>query len=174
MRRWFDVRNRREQILVTLFVLMAAATWVFSALGRVRAQVDDWRSTRSALSAQQLWLDRQAEIEARSASAVRNLDPAKTHDATRLSGAISSLANAAGITTPSMDPPQTQRTSQFVYHTVKVTFRRTNLPALLGFYDELSKQAPYLNLESIALQADRGAAGAINATLQISATQIVK
>jgi hypothetical protein len=44
----------------------------------------------------------------------------------------------------------------------------------LKFYDELAKQAPYLNLESIALQTDRSAPGALNATLQISATQITK
>ncbi|MBI2497651.1 MAG: general secretion pathway protein GspM, partial [Opitutae bacterium] len=73
-----------------------------------------------------------------------------------------------------IDPPVTQRTPQFAYHTIKVTFRRANLPALLNFYDELTKQAPYLNLESMALQTDRAAAGALNVTLQVSATQIVK
>jgi hypothetical protein len=173
MRSWFESRNRREQVLVTVFVLMVAFTWFFSALGRMRTRMGDWRSTQTALSAQQLWLDRQAEIEARSAAAVRNLDPARTHDATRLVGTVNSLATGASLS-PSIDPPQTQRTSQFAYHTIKVTFRRANLPALLNFYDELAKQAPYLNLESIALQTDRGAAGALNATLQISATQIVK
>jgi hypothetical protein len=173
MRRWFESRNRREQVLVTVFVMMVALTWFFSALGRMRTRLDDWRSTRAGLAAQQLWLDRQADIEARSAAAVRNLDPAKTHDATRLSGAVNSLATGAGLS-PSIDPPQTQRTPQFAHHTIKVTFRRANLPALLSFYDELAKQAPYLNLEAIALQTDRSAAGALNATLQISATQIVK
>lgn len=173
MRAWFEARSRREQVLVTVFVLMIAFTWFFSALGRARTRLDEWRATRVASSAQQLWLDRQADIEARSAAAVRNLDPARTHDATRLMGTVNSLATAAGLT-PAIDPPQTQRTSQFAYHTIKVTFRRANLPALLNFYDELAKQAPYLNLESIALQTDRGAAGALSATLQISATQIVR
>lgn len=173
MRTWFDARQRREQILVTLFVVSAAALWLFGSVGRLRGRVDTWRSTRAALSAQQLWLDRQTDIEARSAAAVRNLDPARTYDATRLVGTINSLATAAGLGV-SIDPPQTQRTSQFAYHTTKVAFRRTNLPTLLRFYDELAKQAPYLNLEAIALQTDRSAAGALNATLQISATQIVK
>ena len=49
-----------------------------------------------------------------------------------------------------------------------MTFRRANLPALLHFYDDLAKQAPYLNLESIAVQIDRSAGGLLNATLQIS------
>lgn len=173
MRNWFERRNRREQLLVTVFVVMAATAWLLGAIGRVRSRLDHWRSTQAALSAQQLWLDRREDIEARSTAAVRNLDPARTYDATRLVGTVNSLATAAGLSL-AIDSPQTQRTPQFAYHTAKVTFRRTNLPALLNFYDELAKQAPYLNLESIALQTDRSAAGAINATLQISATQIAK
>jgi hypothetical protein len=173
MRRWFEGRNRREQVLVTLFVVLAAAAWLFSALGRLRTRVDGWRSAQAAQAAQQLWLDRRQDIEARSAAAVRNLDPAHTYDATKLVGTINSLATAAGLGV-AIEPPQTQRTPQFAYHSARVTFRRTNLTALLNFYDELAKQAPYLNLESIALQTDRATAGALNATLQISATQIVK
>jgi hypothetical protein len=173
MRTWFETRHRREQILVTVFVVLAAATWLFSAMGRLRTQVTAWRSTQAATSAQKLWLDRAADIEARSAAAVRNLDPAKTVDPTRLVGTINSLATTAGLSV-AIEPPQTQKTQQFAYHTAKVTFRRANLPALLSFYDELAKQAPYLNLESIALQTERTSAGAINATLQISATQITK
>lgn len=173
MRSWFYRRNRREQMLVTAFVVMAALVWVSAALGHLRAGLNNWRSTRVDLAAQQLWLDRQQSIETQSTSAVRNLDPARTYDATRLVATVTSLATTAGLS-PAIDSPQTQRTPQFAYHTAKVTFRRTNLPALLNFYDELSKQAPYLNLESIALQTERAATGTINATLQISATQIVK
>lgn len=173
MRTWFELRPRREQVLITVFVVMAAATWFFSALGRVRGRVDGWRSTQSALSAQQLWLDREADIEARSAAAVRNLDPVRTQDATRLVGTINSLATTAGLNA-TIETPKTQLTQQFAYHNAAVTFRRTTLPALLAFYDELAKQAPYLNLESINLETDKSAGGAINAKLEISATQITK
>lgn len=173
MRRWFEGRLRREQVLVTLFVGLAALIWLGSAAGRLRTRVAAWRSTSAAVAAQQLWLDRRAEIESGSAAAVRNLDPARTYDATKLVGAVNSLATAAGLGL-AIESPQTQRTPQFAYHTAKVTFRRTNLPALLNFYNELTKQAPYLNLESITLQTDRAAAGTLNATLQISATQITK
>jgi len=173
MRRWFEGRHRREQVLLTLFVVLAAAIWLVSALGRLRTRVDGWRSTQGTLSAQRLWLDRRQDIETRSAAAVRNLDPAHTHDATKLVSTVNALATAAGLNV-TIEPPQTQRTPQFAYHAARVTFRRASLPALLNFYDELAKQAPYLNLESIALQTDRAAAGALNATLQVSATQIVK
>lgn len=173
MRTWFQSRNRREQLLVTLFVILGALVWLLSASGRLRTRWTGWRSTQAELGAQQLWLDRQKEIETASLAAVRNLDPARTLDATKLNSTVASLAGSAGLQ-PAIDPPVTQRTQQFNYHTIKVSFRRANLPALLNFYDELSKQAPYLNLEAVGLQTDRGAAGTLNATLQISATQIVK
>lgn len=173
MRTWFHSRRRREQLLVTLFVGLGALIWLTGAAARLRTQWSAWRSTQGDRAAQQLWLDRRQEIEAAAAAAVRNLDPARTHDATRLVATVNSLAGGAGLQ-PAIDPAVTQRTPQFAYHTIKVTFRRTQLPALLKFYDDLTKQAPYLNLESMVLQTDRAAIGVLNATLQISATQIVK
>ncbi len=173
MRRWFETRHRREQMLVTIFVLLAAATWLFGSMRRLRTQVAAWRSSQAATAAQKLWLDRRDDIEQRSAAAVRNLDPAKTQDATRLLGTINTLANAAGLSV-AIEPAQKQTTPQFTYNTAKVTFRRANLNSLLSFYDELAKQAPYVNLESISLATERGNAGALNAVLQISATQIAK
>jgi hypothetical protein len=173
MRRWFETRHRREQILVTVFVVLAAATWLFGSLRRLRTQVSAWRSTQAATAAQKLWLDRRDDIEQRSAAAVRNLDPAKTQDATRLLGTINSLANAAGLSV-AIEPAQKQTTPQFTYNTAKVTFRRANLASVLSFYDELGKQAPYVNLESISLSTERANAGTLNAVLQISATQITK
>lgn len=171
MRAWFNRRNRREQVLVTAFVVMAALVWLSAASGRLRTQLGAWRSTRVDLATQQLWLDRQQDIETRSGAAVRNLDPARTYDATKLVGTINTLAAGAGLGV-AIDPPATQRTPRFAYHSATVRFRRAALPALLGFYDELAKQAPYLNLESVKLETDRAAAGNLNVTLQISATQI--
>lgn len=173
MRNWFQARLRREQLLITAFVVMSAVVWLSSAAGHARVRWQEWSSIHNELSTQQLWLDRRQEIETAATEAVKNLDPARTLDATRFVGMITSLATGAGLT-PAIDSPVTQLTSQFAYHTSKVSFRRANLPALLKFYDELSKQAPYLNLEQIGLQTERAAPGMLNVTMQISATQIVK
>ena len=173
MKHWFNRGRRREQLLVTAFVLMGALVWLLSAAGRLRGQWESWHSTRTDIATQQLWLDRHKEIEAAAGDAVRNLDPARTYDATRLVSTVTSLATGASLT-PSIDSPVTQRTPQFNYHTIKVTFRRATLGSLLSFYDELSKQSPYLSLEQIAMQTERTAPGMLNVTLQISATQIVK
>jgi hypothetical protein len=174
VRRWFQSRNHREQLLVTVFVVLGALVWLAAAAGHVRVRWREWRSVQLDLSNQQRWLARRADIEARAAAAVRNLDPARTYDATKLVSTVNSLASQAGLT-PAIDSPHTERTPQFAYHTVKVTFRRAALPALLNFYDALVQQAPYLSLEQIAVQTERAAGGGmLNATLQISATQIAK
>lgn len=173
MRDYFQKRSRREQTLLVAFALMLGLVWAVSALARIRTRWQDWRSVNTELAGQQLWLDRRTEVEERSAAAVRNLDPARTYDATRLVTAVTALASQAGLQ-PSIDSPQTKQAPQFAYHTIKVNFRRANLNSMLSFYDELAKQAPYLNLEQIVLQTDRTAPGFLNATLQISATQIGK
>ncbi len=170
MKALFQARTRREQWLVTVLVLGAAAAWLTAALDRARAGWLGWRAESSAAKTQQIWLDRQGEIEAAAAKAVGNLVPERTHDPTRLVTTVTSLATGAGLQ-PAIEPPQTKRTAQFAYHTIKVTFRRANLAALLNFYDELAKHAPYLNLEQISVAAERGPAGQLTATLQISATQ---
>lgn len=173
MKPWFQRARRREQFLVTTFVVLGALLWISSALGRVRTHWIEWRLARSDVATQQLWLSRQKEIEAAASAAVRNLDPARTYDATRLVSTVTSLATSASLT-PSIDSPVTQRTPQFAYHTVKVSFRRAPLAALLNFYDELNKQNPYLNLEQVAMQTERSAPGLLDVTLQISATQITR
>ncbi len=173
MKTWFQSRNRREQLLITAFAFLGAFVWLLSVSGRFRARWAEWHSTQTEVSAQQLWLERQKEIEARAAEAVRNLDPARTFDPTRLMSTVGALASAASLT-PTIDPPVTQRTPQFAFHSMKVTFRRVAPVSLLSFYDEVAKQAPYLSLEQIAMQTERSAPGMLNVTLQISATQITK
>lgn len=171
MKAWFQARSAREQVLVTVLVLATAVAWLAGAAGRGRARLGDWRSAREEAAAQGLWLARQADIEAAAGAAVRNLDPARTYDATKLVATLSTLATGAGLTA-SIDPPRTERTAQFAFHTARVTLRRANLTGLLSFYDEVAKQAPYLSFESIVAQTDRGAPGALGVTMQISATQI--
>jgi hypothetical protein len=173
MRRWFQGTRRREQVLITAFVLLGALIWLISATGRLRTQWAGWQSTRTELASQLLWLERRQEIEAAARAAVRNLDPARSIDATKLVSTVTTLATGASLS-PTIDSPATQHTPQFSFHTVKVTFRRAPLNALLNFYDELAKLAPYLNLEQIAMQTERNAPGQLNVSMQISATQITK
>lgn len=173
MRRFFNQRSRREKILVLVLALSAAIVWLSAATARVS---DAWREGRSVaveLADQRLWLERKTDIENRAAIAVRNLDPAKTLDATHLVGEVVALAAQAKLS-PAIDSPRTQRTDDFAYHTVQVTFRRAKLAELITFYRELGKRAPYLALEQCALVADRGNPAELNATFSIFSVEVVR
>ncbi|WP_438480160.1 GspMb/PilO family protein [Oleiharenicola lentus] len=173
MKHWLQTRTLREQLLVTVLIIAAVVVWLFAASDRVSARVTEWKTVRKQLVSQQLWLDDQARIEARTAESIKHLDPARTLDPTKLVAALTTLAQQAGLQ-PSIDAPQTQTSTQFNYHTVRVNFRKVSMGSLLTFYDELTKQVPYLNLEFINLQADKARTGQLDATLQIVAPQVAK
>jgi hypothetical protein len=173
MRNWFNGRSQREQALVAIFILLGAAVWLLSSVGRLRRAVEAWHSVRLEQSAQQLWLNRQGEIQQRSVAAAGDLDPTRTYDATGLVSAISSMAKHAGLA-PVVDAATSRKTPPLAHHTARVTFRRAGLPALVRFYDEVTRQAPYLSLDEVAIQTDRSGPGLVNVTLQISATQVLR
>jgi DNA-binding cell septation regulator SpoVG len=170
---WFMSRLFREKVLVFAFLLLGALIWLSSASDRLKGSLRDFRAAESALATQQLWLNNRPAIEEAAAAAVRNLDPAKTYDATFLVAEIMGIAGRAGLAV-NTEPPRTQRSPQFSVHTVQVTTRRAELSALLKFYQELASKAPYLGLEQVSLQGDRSSPGAINATLQVASVELVR
>ncbi len=173
LRIWFVSRLLREKVLVLALVLIGALIWLSSASDRLRINLRGFRSAEAALATQQLWLNNQPAIEEAAAAAVRNLDPARTYDATFLVAEIMGIASRSGLAV-NTEPPRTQRSSQFAVHTVQVTSRRAELGSLLRFYQELASKAPYLGLEQISLQGDRSAPGMINATLQVVSVELVR
>lgn len=171
MRTFFLSRSLREKLLVLLFAAAVAVVWLTGATGRL---IEDWQGWRSAVIEQEnqrLWLGHRPAVEERTAQAVRNFEPDRTLDATHLIGEVSALADAAGLSA-GIDPPRTQRTDQFAYHTVQVSFRRAGLDALVNFYEALGRRAPYLALEQCTLTADRAAPERLNATFSIFSVEV--
>jgi hypothetical protein len=170
---WFIGRLLREKVLVLAFVLLGALIWLSTASESLKASLRAFRSAESTLATQQLWLNNQPAIEEAAAAAVRNLDPARTYNATDLVAQIMGMAGRSGLAV-NTEPPRTQRSPQFSVHTVQVTTRRAELASLLRFYQELAAKAPYLGLEQISVQGDRSAPGMINATLQVASVELVR
>ncbi len=173
LKAWFLSRLLREKVLVLAFAVLGALIWLSSASDRLKAGLRGFKSAESTLATQQLWLDNRPAIEEAAAAAVRNLDPAKTYDATFLVAEIMGIAGRAGLAV-NTEPPRTQRSPQFAVHTAQVTTRRADLGALLKFYQELSAKAPYLGLEQVSVQGDRTNPGMINATLQVVSVELIR
>ncbi len=171
MKTRFLRRTRRERLLILVLLAAAGLVWLASASRRLG---DRWREARSistGLATQQLWLGRQAEIEARATRAAANLDPSRTLDAIHLVGEIAALAGRTGLTA-GMEPPRTQRTGQFAYHTVQVNFRRAEIAALVQFYRELGQRAPYLALEECQLTGGRANPAELDAVFTVFSVEV--
>jgi hypothetical protein len=173
MKSSFLQRSLREQLLLTVFAVFAGAIWIIAAIGHVRTQSQAWQLAQADIGAQQLWLGRQNDIEARAATAIKSLDPARTFDATRLASEISTMAREAGLSI-NTEPPHTTQTPQLAIHSVQVTSRRAALSALLKFYQALNQRAPYLGLEQCSLLVERNAGGLLTANLQVSSVEVIR
>ncbi len=171
MREFFLRRALREKVLLLAFAAFALFLWAGQELGRGRILWESWRNTRAELAAQQAWLQTRAAIDARAVAATGRLEPARTLNATRLVGELNALASQAGLTAD-ISAQRTDHTSQFAFHTVQVTFRRAELPALLKFYRELSKRSPYIGLEQFSLGANRANAGQLNASFRVGSPEL--
>lgn len=173
MKQFFLHKSHREQLLLVFFAVAAGVIWIVAAVGHVRADAQDWQLARADATAQQLWFDRQADIEARAAAAIKSLDPARTFDATRLASEISAMAREAALTI-NTEPPKTTQTPQLAVHSVQVTCRRAALSALLKFYEAINQRAPYLGLEQCSLLVERNSGGLLTATLQVSSVEVIR
>lgn len=171
MRRRFLQRSPRERLLLLLFLGAAGLVWLASAGGRWQQRWRAQRAVAGELAAQQLWIERKAAIEQRAVEAARRLEPAKTLDATRLVGEISAVAARLGLAV-GMEPPRTERTGQFAYHTVQVAVRRADLAGLVAFYRELGQRAPYLALDRCSLAANRSNPAEIEAVFAVFSVEV--
>ena len=57
---------------------------------------------------------------------------------------------------------------------MQFSVRRAELGALLRFYEEVSKRAPYITIEQLTLQADRANPALLNASIRVSSVEIVR
>lgn len=169
---WFLGRLLREKILVLAFVLIGALMWASSASTSLQEKLRGFRSAESALAEQAMWLNNRQAIEETAKAAAANLDPAKTYDGTALVAKVMGMARRAGLAV-NTEPPRTQRSAQFAIHTVQVVTRRADLAAVLRFYQELASEAPYLGLEQVSVQGDRGAPGMVNVNLQVASVELL-
>jgi hypothetical protein len=171
MKTFFLKRVLREKVLLLTFAALALLIWAGQLLGRSQKLWDDWRTTRSELAAQQIWLQNGAAIDAKAAATTKSLQPAQTLNATQLVGELNTLASAAGLNAD-ISAQRTERTDQFAFHTVQVNLRRADLASLIKFYRELSKRAPYIGLEQFSLAVDRANPGQLNASFRISSAEL--
>jgi hypothetical protein len=172
LKAYFLSRLLREKLLLVTIAVLVALAILSNFSSRVARS---WRAQHAAtvaLAEQQQWLAHRTGIEAGAGQAVKNLDPARTFDDTRLVGELNALARAQGLKFTS-DTPRTERSGQFAVHTVQFNLLKMDWEALKRFYLELTKRSPYIGIEQCSLQAERATPGVLNASLRVSSVEIV-
>lgn len=170
MKRFFLARTLRERVLLMAFAVLIVALWAPSVLGRLAGWRRDWASARVNGETQQLWLDRQAEVEARAGRAAQALDPTKTLDAPRVFAELNGMASGL---TAEVAALRSERSEQFAIHTVQVNIRQADLAAVLKFYEQVTARAPYLGIEHCSITAERANPGRISAAFRIYSIEAV-
>lgn len=173
MKTFFNGRLFREKLLLLGFALLLVLVWGFGLAGRTRAGWTEWRSLAAERATQEMWLQNQTAIETKAKAAAQRLDPQQTLDATKLVGVLTQLATQAGLAAD-ISAQSTQQTDKFAFNTVQVGFRRADLAALLNFYQEISKRAPYIALEQFSLTTDRATPGQLNASFRAVSVELYR
>jgi hypothetical protein len=162
----------REQALMTAFIVMAAAVWMFSVAGRVNRFTRAVRVTTLSLNEQQLYLSNRASIEAQAQSAAGQLDAVRTLDATRLLAEVSAITSELDLKGTTTGTPKDVSSGQFSVHTLEFSVSKVDWSTLKQFYLALSKRSPYIGIEQCSMQADKANPTLLNASFQISSVEI--
>jgi Tfp pilus assembly protein PilO len=173
LKAFFLTRLLREKLLLVAFVALGALFWFSSFSKRASRVMQTHRTITSELAQQQQWLANREAIEAGAVQAVKNLDPARTLDDTRLVGDLSALARENKLRFTN-DTPQTEQTGQFAIHTVQITLQHASYEDLRRFYDAITRRSPYMGIEQISLIADRPNPALLNAALRVSSVEITR
>lgn len=170
---FFLGRLLREKLLLVAFIGLGAVMWLSNFSRRLSTSWHAYHHATVELATQKQWLDNKKSIEAAALQAVKNLDPAKTLDDTRLVGDLSALAREYNLKFTN-DTPRTERSGQFAIHTVQVTLPRADWESLMKFYVAVLHRSPYIGLEQFSLAADRANPQLLNVSLRVSSVEIVR
>jgi hypothetical protein len=161
----------REKVLITAFLVMAAAVWLFSVAGRVNKFSRAIRVTTLSLNEQKLYLSNRASIEAQAEAAAGKLDASRTLDATRLLAEVSAIATEMDLKN-NIGAPKDVSSGQFSVHTLELNVTKVDWATLKQFYLALSKRSPYIGIEQYMMQSDKANPALLNASFQISSVEI--
>jgi hypothetical protein len=172
LKAFFLGRLLREKLLLVVFVALAALIWLSNFGRRTNRFRQAQRSTSNELADQTQWLANRQVIENEAVLAVKNLDPERTLDDTRLVGELSALANDNGLKFTN-DTPRTVRSGEFAVHTVRFSLPEADWESLKKFYLALTQRSPYIGIEQFTLAA-RPNPTQLNASLTVSSVEIIR
>lgn len=170
MRKYYFKLAVRERVLFLCFLSLVAVLWSWGGTARAHRLLQRLGSYRTEVATQELWLGKRAQIDALSRQAAQHLQPELTMDSTKLFSEVNRLAQGLSY---DVGGQRTEQSGRIAIHLVQLNLRKVDMAALLRFYAELQKRAPYLGIEQCEFVSDRSEAGRLNASFRIYAIQVV-
>lgn len=171
MKNFYNSKLLRERVLMLVFLGIGVVWWGTALAGRTRQNVQAWKSVAEDGKIQQMWLGRGGSIGERTAQVAKQLDAARTMNAAQAYAEVSRIAQGLPL---EMGAQRTDRTDSFALHSLQVTFRRTDMAALLRFYEGIASRAPYLGIDQCTISVDRSTPGQLNAVFRIYSVEAVR
>lgn len=159
----------REKLLCLLFILVFIFIWINSFLKRTSTWNDTRQSAAVQLATQSQWLERSDFYAEGLKLALERVDPSKTYSAAQLSGKIDSLLRQASLATKAdMDPVRTREGEIFNDHNLRVRLSRISIAQLININSLLKQETPYINIQSVRINANRSKPEQLDARLEIN------
>jgi hypothetical protein len=159
----------REKLFCLLFCLVLLFIWGNHWLQRASQWNDARKVAAVELSTQSNWLERSEFFADGFAAASEQVDPAKTYSASQLSGRIDSLLRQAGLAAQSdLDPVRTREGEIFNDHNLRVRLSRISIAQLITINSLLKQETPYINIQSVRINASRKDPEELDARLEIN------
>jgi hypothetical protein len=175
LRAYFLSRLLREKILLIGFIGIGMLWWL-SAFGTRAGQF--WRAQRATtatLEEQQLWLKNRPAIDTAVQKATSRFDATKTLDRIRLVEALNQAAFEAGLRDNyGSNAAKSETSDQVTVHSVEFQIRQADYLMLQRFYLNVQKRAPYIGIESFALQPNLADTSKLTLSLRASAVETIR
>ena len=168
-KRVYNRMSVREKLFCLLFCLVLLFIWANKWIERLTVWNDGRRTATVELEIQTKTLDRADFFTAGLALALERVDPAKTYSAAQLSGKIDNLLRQAGLSTQAdQDPVRTREGEIFNDHNLRVRLSRISIGQLININTLLKKETPYINIQSVRINASRKNPEELDARLEIN------
>ncbi|MEO6244496.1 MAG: hypothetical protein ABIQ12_03590 [Opitutaceae bacterium] len=175
LRAYFLSRLLREKLLL-IGLLAIGMLWWLSAFGSRAGQF--WRTQRgttATMEEQQLWLKNQPAIETRVQQSTSQFDAGKTLDRIKLVEALNQAAFEAGLRDNyGSNSAKSDTSDQVTLHSVDFLIRQADYSMLQRFYLNVQKRAPYIGIESFALQPNQADPNKVTLSLRASAVETIR
>ncbi len=143
----------REKVLLTAFLWVLVCIGFILAFDGVGKTWTEWQTWSRNLKEQRDWLALGPTVDTQLQESLQRFNPESTFNSAALVGRIDGLARQTSVN-HDISTPRTQQGEKFEFHTMRVSIRNTPMEKWLAFAGKLEAESPYINLESVRLNAD--------------------